>query len=124
MLIALNKRQRNKQNTKILERTSIVVNSIVNEINNLEKELGYPLVENYKKDMVSDENIYSNELIELLKMCNKKLINFSDSVYIPFSISEAIKHPDIDPIESIVHIYAECEEWLKVNNPEVLETRN
>lgn len=124
MLTVLHKIQREKQSNKIKDKSAIAIISIIHEIEYFEKELGESLVENYRMNNSSKMESYSDEMLELFKGHFNKLLSLSDSVYLPFSISEAIKHQDIDPVESIVHIYTECEEWLKANNPEVFEVNN
>lgn len=121
MLTALNKVQRKKQNYKLVEKSADLVFSIINEINMLEKELKCTLDDDFKRSDFIKTEAYSDELLELFKVHIKNIIRLSDSVYIPFSISEAIKHPYIDPLESLANVNSECERWLNINNVELEE---
>ena len=124
MLIALNKKQREKQTSKIVEKSAVVVLSIINEIKGLEKELGYSIVDDLRNNKTLTAGTYSDDIINLFREQFNEIIKLSSSVYLPFYICELIKHPDIDLVKSIANIYIECEAWLKANNLSVMKEKD
>lgn len=119
MQIKIKKRKRESIADRISERSALVIYSIINEIKSLEEELDIQIVENYKGNASLEFETFTDEQINIFRKHGRKIINFGESVYIPFSISELIKEPALNPLESIAVIYMECESWLGDNNFEV-----
>lgn len=122
MLLTNYKRRREKMTDKVNEKSAKVILQIIDEIKSLESDLGDNIVDDFKNNHAAEFENFTDEKIRVFRKHGKKLIKLGDSVYLPFSVSRLIKNPALNPLESIYHIYTECEIWLRLYSPDLVET--